>query len=158
MQRKIPLSLIEVKPETLHQHWPFIRRGLDLIVRRIRPDWIAENIFAALQAGQTNCVISARGQRPIGFVVYYRQVRPFSGKAELFIWAAWDLPIRESRPDDDLPEMVALVWRYLEQVAISNYKTDEITWGTSASRAKAFEAKYGWKPRFVTFQIKAAGV
>jgi hypothetical protein len=150
-----PLVLFEVTPERLQDLWPFLRRGLEDIKRKQKPDWIPESVFAALATGGTQCVIASRGDRLLGFEVFYKQIKPWSRKPELFIWAAWDLPIREWQEGDDMPEMVAAMWRYVNNVAISNYGTDVITWGTTLSRARAYEKKYGWKPKYVTFYEKA---
>jgi hypothetical protein len=142
-----PLTLFELKPERLHELWPFIQRGLIAVEKKVKPDWRPEDVYAALRAGQASCVIVEQGSARLGFLVYYRQIRPFSGKPELFVWAAWDIGLR--------PDVISAVWRYINNVAISNYGTDVITWGTSARRARSFERKYGWKPAFVTFHIKA---
>ena len=146
-----PVELAELKLESLHAHWPFVRRGLDAIHQRLKPDWIPENVFAALVAGHSSCVVVSRGARPIGFVVYYKQPRPFSFKPELFVWAAWALPLRERLQSDNLPEAIAIVWRYLVNVAKGNYGTNVISW---ISPRGGFERKYGWKPHFKTFQIE----
>jgi hypothetical protein len=150
-----PLILFEVTPERLQDLWPFLRRGLDSVHKRMHPDWLPESVFTALAMGGASCVIAQRRNRLLGFQVYYRQLKPWSKKPELFIWAAWDLPIKEWQEGDDIPEMVAAMWRYVNNIAISNYGTDVITWGTTVGRARAYEKKYGWKPKYVTFYIKA---
>ncbi len=148
-----PVSLVEVKPETLHQHWPFIERGLLHVVRRVKPDWIPNDIYSALFTGATSCVVASRNGRNLGFVVYYRDVRFFSKTPQLFIWAAYDLPFRERTNLDNLPDVVSTVWRYLTVVAKGNFGTSVISWITTASRAEAFRRKYRWLPRYATFQV-----
>lgn len=113
-------------------------------------------MYAALRGAQVNCVM-ARGlhNRLLGFQIYSKQLRPFSYEPELFIWAAWDLPIREWLDIDDMTNMVAMMWRYIENIAMTNYGTDHIAMVTKYSRAKAFAKKFGWKPTYVTFQITA---
>jgi hypothetical protein len=80
-----PVALAEIKPETLFQHWPFIKGGLEAVCKKVQPDWIPETIYSAISTGHANCVLAQRGGKDIGFVVYYKQPRPFSLKPELFI-------------------------------------------------------------------------
>lgn len=150
---KSPLTLFELKPDQLHQWWPLLKRGLDEIKRKIGPDYIPEDIYAALRNGQTSCVIAQRSSRPLGFVVYYKQLRPFSARPELFIWAAWDLPYQLRQEGDDVDEMVARMWEYLTLVAKNAYGTDQIAWMTKPRRASAFARKFGWQPTFTLFQV-----
>ena len=149
-----PVQLSEIRPETLHTHWPFIRSGLDSIVQKVHPDWIPENVFSALATGHANCVLAQRGGKDIGFVVYYRQPRPFSMKPDLFIWAAYSIPFKQRSPADNVPDVIATVWRYLANTAKSNFGTSVIAWITTPSRARAFKKKYGWSPSFVTFHTE----
>lgn len=149
------LELFELKQEDLQRYWPFLRRGLDDIKRKIRPNWLPEDIFTVLRAGQVSCVIGRRGTRLLGFQVYSKQQRPFSYEPELFIWAAWNLPLRERQGDDDMRELVLAMWRHVGNVATSNYGTDNIAWMTRYGRAKAFKEKYGWRPAYAAFQVKA---
>lgn len=149
-----PLSAIEVTPQTLHVHWPFVRRGLDSICHRIHPDWVPEDIYSALRMASVNCAIIQRAGKSLCFGVYYRENRVFSGKHHLFLWAGWALPESERTEADNVPEAFAYGWRYLRLTAKTVFGTDYIWWITSPGRAKAFERKYGWKPKFVTIEVK----
>lgn len=149
-----PVQLSEITRETLHRHWPFIETGLKEIIRKVSPDWIVPDVYAALSTGHTNCVLAQRGGKDIGFVVYYRQPRPFSMKPDLFIWAAYSIPFKHRSTADNVPEVVELVWRYLANTAKSNFGTSVIAWITTPSRARAFKKKYGWSPSFVTFHTE----
>lgn len=149
-----PVALTEVKPETLHQDWPFIKKGLTAVLAKVTPDWRDEDIYTALATGASNCVMARRGGRDIGFVVYYKLARPFSKKPDLFIWAAYTIPFKERLPSDNVPDLVATVWRYLCLVAKSNFGTSVIVFITTAKRAEAFKRKYRWLPRYVTFMVE----
>jgi len=149
-----PVLLSETKPETLHQDWQFIEQGLTAVIKRVKPDWIAADIYAALATGAANCVMARRAGKDLGFVVYYRQQRPFSKKPELFIWAAYTVPFKQRSQTDNVPDLVATVWRYLVIVAKSNFGTSVIAWITTAKRAESFRRKYRWLPRYVTFQVE----
>lgn len=146
-----PLDLVEVKPETLHHFWPFIDKGLKSVIRKVQPDWIEGDIYAALRGAQANAVIAVRGGHYLGFSVYYKQPRPFSLKPELFIWATYTIPLKERRPNDNVPAAFQAVWRYLERIAIYGYGTRSLAW---ISTRKGFERQYGWRPRFMMFSVE----
>ena len=149
-----PLAIWEVKPEQLHETWPFILRGLEVIKRRIKPDWIPVDLYSYLVSENSRCLIAQRGQRHLGFVIYGKDVYPHSRRVELFIRAAWNLPIREQREADCMPETVLAMWRCLVQIAKTALGTNRIGWWTTANRARAFEKKYGWKPMHTGFHIE----
>jgi len=159
------LEIFEPKPEELHEFWPFIRRGLEVIKKRIQPNWIPEDVYSMLRANMATCTIAARTpgygesglpwqpRRLLGFGIYSKQFRPFSFEPEGFIWAAWNLPMNEWLPEDDMPATVAATRRHVGIQIQTAYGTNKITWATRYSRAKAFLAKFGWRPAYVTFQV-----
>jgi hypothetical protein len=147
-------DLIEVKPEQLHDFWPFLMRGVADIKRQFKPNWLPEDIFSAIRVQQVNCVIARRAERLLGFVVYSKQLLPFSFAPEAFVWLAWNLPIREWHPDDRMPSTVKQVWDYIADIARKQYGTDRVTWVTTPSRARAFARKFGWEPSWVTMTAK----
>lgn len=153
IQTSNSLRTVALKPDDLARVIPFLTRGLDHIRSRIRPDWEPQHIMATLFAGTASCVLLSRGCRHLGFVVYHRQERPWSKKPELFIWAAYDLPLKERLPDDRFDEVVAAAWHYLCNTAKVVYGTDIMSWITSSRRAKAFERKYGWRSSWTIFNV-----
>lgn len=150
-----PLELVEVKQEDLHRLWDaIIQRGVLDIKRVQKPEWRPEDIYAALRNGLVNCVFARRAERLLGFLIYNRQQRPFSYRTELFVWLAWNLPIREWLPNDDMQAAVTGVWNYIANIAKTQYQTDQISWITNPSRAKAFTKRFGWRPTWVTMTAK----
>lgn len=159
-----PLNLFDLKPEHLHAFWPFIRMGLEDIKRKMGPDYIPEDVYTSIRNGHVTCTMIRRGGRDLGFVIYYRQVRPFSARPELFVWVAWNRPYPRVRngvlistehrlPADGMEEVVPTAWQYLINVAKTQYGTDQISWITRPKRAKAFARKYGWEPAFSMYQV-----
>lgn len=147
------LILTEIKGEALTDHWPFIERGLRLLCHRLEPDWIPHDVYMQLRMGNANCVLFTRGDRRLAFMVYHRMVRPFSQKSDLFVWAAWNLPIREQWCTDRMEEVISAGCAYLQAMkqAMGALK---IKWITSQGRAKAFQRKYKWKPAWVGFDVE----
>jgi len=148
------IELFDLKQEDLHRYWPFLLRGVADIRRDLKTNWLPEDIYSALRQAQVSCVLARRADRLLGFLVYSKQQRIFSYEPELFVWAAWNLPLREQLPEDEMPTTVARVWQYIVSVAKNQYGTDEITWLTRPGRAKAFARKFGWRPVWVTMAAK----
>lgn len=144
-----PVVISPVKPAELHQHWAFLRRGLDDIVRRVKPDWISEDIFGAIRADVVTAIIVSRGTHKLGFAVYHRQNRPWSGKYDLFLWAAWAIPLRERLPDDDLPQAIQHGIAYLHDVRRS-IGAERLV---AISSRRGLCKKYGLKTLFYTLEI-----
>lgn len=148
-------ELIELKQEDLHHLWEIIlRRGVNDIKRTMKPSWVPEDIYAALRNGQISCVAARRGDRFLGFLLYNKQFRLFNYAPELFVWCAWNLPVKEWLPEDEMPKVVGRVWEYIANVAKTQYGTNDITWVTRPSRAKAFTRKFGWQPTWVTLTAR----
>jgi len=149
-------ELFELKQEDLHIYWQaIIERGAADIKRTLKPSWIVPDIYSLLRNQQVTCLL-ARGHhgRLLGFIIYNRQQRLFSYEPELFVWLAYNLPIREWKPEDDMPGTVRQVWQYLQNVARTQYQTDQITWITKPSRARAFGKRFGWQPSWVTITVR----
>lgn len=147
-------ELYELKPEELHQYWAFLARGMTAIKRKLKPNWIPEDMYAALRSAAVSCVIARRNERLLGFLIYSKQIRPFNFAPELFVWVAWNLPVREWLPDDNMQSAILAVLQYIAKVAKSQYQTDQISWITRPSRAKAFARKYGWGQDWVTMTVR----
>lgn len=106
-----------VGPLQLHDAWPFVKRGLDGIIRKTHPDWVPEDIYAMVRAGQLQLVLLNQEDRRIGFTAYCFNVFPFSGKKELFVLCSWTLPLRERLPSDEVDKGIAFCFEFLCNVA-----------------------------------------
>ena len=148
-------ELFDLKQEELHLYWEAIlHRGAADIKRDHKPSWRVEDIYSLLRNQQVTCTIARRGPRLLGFIIYNRQQRLFSFEPECFVWLGWNLPMREWVAEDHMPDVVEQVWNHVATVAKTQYQTDQITWITKPSRAKAFMRRFGWKPAWVTITVK----
>jgi hypothetical protein len=108
-----------VSPGRLHEYWPFLRRGLDAIIKKTpRIRWIPEDVYAAI-ANQTAAAFVVRQDRvrALGFFVVHPQNIGFCDKTELFLWAGWTLPPREREPGDDVPAALKFAIEYMIKLA-----------------------------------------
>lgn len=148
-----PVTIIPIKPADLHQYWPFLERGLNDIVRKVKPDWIPPDVYSALRAGSATVAIACRGDHQLGFVIYYRQERSWCNKADLFVWCMWNIPLRERLPDDDMPDAMKTGIDYLHdwQRAWGCERVISIT--TADDRGHALAARYGKGLLALTYEI-----
>jgi hypothetical protein len=75
--------MICIPPENLHEHWSYVRAGLEIVRRRAGGDWLPEDVYTALKNGN-----SLLYKRDTGFVVV-TPIRDFDGTTA-FIWAAYE--------------------------------------------------------------------
>ena len=154
------VSITQLKVAELHLYWGFIRghrrlaprlpaTGLEAILAKVKADWHPEDVYAALRGEHATCIIVSRETRLLGFVIYYTQPRPWSGKLDLFIWCAWGLPPCLTVPGDNLPEAVLLTHQFLRNVK-TELKAENIVFITSISR-RGFAKRFGFRPMFTTF-------
>ena len=72
-----------VKPENLRKIWPFVRQGLEVILRKSPEAWIPEDIYADCFAGRSLLWVFVEDTYPCGFVV----LQPIGDN--LHIWCAY---------------------------------------------------------------------
>lgn len=94
-------QIAQVDPVRLHQHWPFLKRGVDEVIRKSKHTrWWPEDVYAAVQSRQAAAYIVAHHEQQVGMFIVHPQVVPFSGDTELFLWIMWSLPLREWNPPE----------------------------------------------------------
>lgn len=79
--------MIYVNPSELHDIWPLIRRGLEIVAKKSEADWIPEDIYMALRQGKSTLHIDYNGDEYDGFVVI-TETPDYHGLT-LYIWAAY---------------------------------------------------------------------
>jgi hypothetical protein len=75
--------MYKIDPQDLHHVWPEVRKGLTQVRAKCVSDWIEEDIYAALRQGSALLYIDLPA-----FVVV-NVIPSYSGKKELFVWAAY---------------------------------------------------------------------
>lgn len=146
---KPSVVLTPVKSTGLHIYWPFLERGLNDIIRKTHPDWLPPDVYMALRAEAATAVIVSRGTRLLGFIVWHKQERVFSHILDIFVWAAWALPLRERLPGDDIEEAVWRGIEYLRELKLTLAAKRDI----AISSRKGLCKKYGLKPLFTTYEV-----
>lgn len=116
MDQVSPVQIQLVKPEDaaiLRNAWTFVLghdgskpTGLCRLIDKVKPDFNAFDVYAAIKQGWAQLYIVSRGAHVVGWFCGYVQKRPFSGQAEWFLWCAYTIPLRERLPDDDVPDAV----------------------------------------------------
>ena len=148
-----PVVITPVRPTELHSVWPFLERGLSDIVCKIEPDWIPADVYGAIRAEVATAVIVTRAERRLGFGIWHKQERPWSHKLDIFVWAVWAIPLRERIPSDNLPEVMYRGIQYLYGVKAALGANAVIM----VSSRKGFARHYGFKQRFITYEVLLNG-
>ena len=111
----MPATITQLDPQKLHRYFPFIQRGLEDILRKNSPNrlishtkvrWRVEDVYAALQFKAATCYLVSRNRRLLGFFVVHPQQISWTDKTELFLWAAWAIPLRERRTEDYIDDAI----------------------------------------------------
>jgi hypothetical protein len=82
--------------------WSFVKPKLEEIKARCRTDWEPQDIYDDCLTG-TAFLYGVDEDR--SFVVTVPRINPFTGKAELFIWAAWGDGVTQGKHMDKLYEI-----------------------------------------------------
>ena len=147
-QTPAPVSILQVQPQELHAVWQWVKTGMDAVIRKARPDFIIEDVYAAVRFNHAQLYMVSRGPRMLGFFVTQTMRRPFSNKLEYFNWATYTLPLRERLPDDNIPEAVALSIDFMRQQARA-LGCDRIV---TLSRRPSY-AVFGFRKSFITWEM-----
>lgn len=96
-----------LRPEHLHDNWPFILRGaLDILQKVHRhTHWQVEDLYAALrypEASHMQLWMVTRNAKALGWACGQLEKDRYGG-LEFFLWTAWSIPLRERTPEDDVP-------------------------------------------------------
>jgi hypothetical protein len=108
-----------VPPGKLHEYWPFLRRGLETIIKKTKHiRWIPEDVYASLSnSAAVAFLVRQDGKRVLGFFIVHPQNIGFSDRTELFLWAGWTLPLREREPGDDVEGGLSFATDYMIKLA-----------------------------------------
>lgn len=144
------ILLHTVNPSDLHFVWPFIERGLDAIRKRSVVDWLNEDVYATVRSGNAAIIMPFFQNKPVGFVVYYYTVTPFSNRKECLIWCAWTLPLAERSEAGEVDDAVKACFDEIERQARAS-GASRLTCLSSRKGFARWAAKFGMKPAVTTY-------
>jgi len=72
-----------VQPKDVRVNWPFVKKGLEHILRKTKEDWIPEDVYASLVSNRANLWLAVENDQALGFVVGYVNGNDFH------IWCAF---------------------------------------------------------------------
>lgn len=79
--------MIYVSPQELHDTWPLIKPGLEEVIKKIDAEWIAEDVYSALQSGTSTLHLGYNSDEYEGFIVL--TPTPDYEGTTLFIWCVY---------------------------------------------------------------------
>lgn len=89
------ISIDYVELTTLHDVWPLLRIGLEDIIKKTQPDWIAEDVYANLRDNAASAYLVRYKGVIVGWFIVCTSLRPFNHKKDLLMWAGWSMPVKE---------------------------------------------------------------
>lgn len=81
------MDFILIQPDNLRSVWPQVREGLDKLPPE---DWIAEDVYHLVKAGQAALYIAVTDEGIAGFFVLRRLVAEFSKEPQLHVWIGYN--------------------------------------------------------------------
>jgi hypothetical protein len=145
------LVIDQLKPEQLHEQWAWLKRGAEDILKKIAPhsNWIPEDLYAALrypESSHTVLWIVSRNLRALGWACGEIQ-RDRYGKLEFFLWDAWDIPLADRLPEDDVDGARDQLVDYIKLWSKANG-----CWRVSTLSARKLEL-LGWTKGHTTYYL-----
>jgi hypothetical protein len=120
------LLVTQLTPDQLHGNWEWIKRGAEDILKKIRPhessSWIPEDLYAAIRYPEASHMVFwmvSRNQKALGWACGHLNKDQY-GKLEFVIWDAWDLPLNERAPEDDVEGARDQLVEYIKMWAKAN--------------------------------------
>ena len=142
------VSITQVPSLSLHDVWNFVERGIETVRRKVKPDFLAPDVYAAIRFNNAQLYMVTRGPRALGFFVTYTQHRPFSNRLEYLLWIGYSIPLRERLPDDNVSEAVAMSLAFMQQQARALGAAGPVMLSTR----KGWE-RYGFTSGFTTWTM-----
>jgi hypothetical protein len=144
------VATIEViAPNRLHGYWSFVRRGLEDIIAKTKPEWIPEDAYSRLSHGEAALYVVSQNAIPLGFAVCYLQPRNYGLKQDLCIWQGWSLPMQTLHDlgvsPSDATRIIEDLFDYLKKVA-EHSKAASLTFYSPRKGMQRASAKWGFAP------------
>lgn len=166
-----PLRITALDPQKLHFYFPFIKRGLEDILRKNTPRksrgslsevfantkvrWRPEDIYAALAYKTATAYLASRNRRLLGFFVVHPQPVAFTHKTELFLWTAWTLPLRERHPEDDFPDVIRQSVAFMARLKAEGGHAEMTMLSLRPGFMRREPYRTWFEPQFTSFTLRA---
>lgn len=149
-----------VHPDKLHRFWPFLKRGLDHVIRKTKPDWIAEDVYAKLATNQASAYVVYLRDIPLGFAVACLQKRMYGDKTDLCVWCGWSLPMADLQKmriaEDEARGYEDQLMHYLKEVARTAHCAACLIYSPRPGMERR-AAKWGYKKALVRYDLPLEG-
>lgn len=80
------MNFILVTPEALRSHWPRIKTSLEAVQAKAPEDWICEDVYHAIKAGEAACHIAVDGQGYAGLLITQALQADYSREPLFHVW------------------------------------------------------------------------
>lgn len=80
------MELTLVTPQGLRAAWPLILPSLQAVQAKAADDWIPEDVYHAIKAGDAACHVGTDATGYCGILITTRTIAEFSGTPALHVW------------------------------------------------------------------------
>lgn len=154
-----------IRPDQLHDVWDFVKRGLERIVTKAKPDWLPEDAYAQVAHGKAVLYLIKKVgalvpvEFPLGFTIAYMQPRNFGSKKDLCLWCGWSLPVKEMLAlgvsQAETMTIEHQLFDYMKNVA-KETKADSIVYYSPRPGMRKRAEQWGFKPALVRYDLEMA--
>jgi hypothetical protein len=124
------IEIRNIQPQELKAWWPFVKPGLDTILRKSPEDWIPEDVYAQCFCKNSLLWIFFEDNKPLGFVVLV--VRPEA----VHVWCLW------AAVKNRFVEGTKVFWKTLEEANIK-----KVTFESHRNGWDKIARQHGFSPR-----------
>jgi hypothetical protein len=79
-----------IRREDVDRFWPLVDDGVEYVISRTHPSWVAQDVYQYLVDGRAWLLITMKDRRMAGFVIAGpRDACPFTGRRDLLLWIAF---------------------------------------------------------------------
>jgi hypothetical protein len=82
------MNLVLIQPQGLREVWPHILGSLCKVRTKAQDDWIAEDVYHAIKAGDAACHMAVNDQGYAGCLITTMTSAEFSNAQALHVWIA----------------------------------------------------------------------
>ena len=83
------IKLEQIPALKLHEVWPQVLPGLEVVRKRVSPEWMPEDVYATLKTNLATLYMCYSEGEYMGFMVLAPKLDEYSGKRSLLVWIAY---------------------------------------------------------------------
>jgi hypothetical protein len=83
------MKLDQIPALKLHEVWPQVLPGLEVVIKRTSPEWWPEDVYLSLKTASAFLYLCYTEGEYVGFFILVPKLDEHSGKRSLLVWIAY---------------------------------------------------------------------